>query len=125
MVWLSQFAFQAWVFVLEQSEAFCFLGGLVVGIATVILPRWIRRHRLRSTVESLFMDFRRVCEPETLDPNARGNPVFMRSHARDAANKLIGRFRRAGLHPPPPCDESAESLAEWFAYLGKLRVDLN
>ncbi len=119
MHWFSQFAQEALTVILGQGYALCILGGCVAGIVTMILPRWIRRRLLERTIEQAYMALRNVCEPLTL------NPECMKSHARDLVNAMLGRLRRANLHPPDRCDRSDESFAEWFAFLGRLREDLS
>lgn len=97
----------------------------MMGTMIMILPRWIRRRRLRPLVEDAYMALRNACEPKTLDPKDPGNAEFIKSDARDLVNSMTGRLRRAGIQPPDLCDRSDESLAEWFRFLGKLRSDLS
>ena len=125
MTWFSQFAHEAATAILGQAYILCVLGGYAAGIATIILPRWIHRRRLKRAVEDGYMALRMVCEPATLNPEHPGNAEYMKSHARDLVNLMIGQLRRAGFEPPRRCDRSDESLTEWFQFLGQLRVVLS
>lgn len=125
MHWLSQIAQWASTATFGQAYALCIAGGYAAGIMTMVLPRWIRRILLKRTVEEAYFALRNACEPATLDPDRPGNPEYMKSHARDLVNAMIGRLRRARFHPPAKCDRSDESLAEWFKFLGNVRAELS
>ena len=49
--------------------------------------------QLQEAVEDAYMKLRMVCESGVINPNRPGNMTFMRSDARDTANRL----KRRGL----------------------------
>ncbi len=100
--------------------------GITAGVVALVmyLPRFLRRRRLKPRVEQAYMKLRKVCEPNTLDPDQPGNRDFMKSDARDFVNPLRHRLQKAEAYPPPECTTEDCSLLEWFRYLGQIRSNL-
>ena len=100
--------------------------------SAVLVQEWINRrivtieswNSLRPHIEEGYKLLRKVCEPNTLDPDHPGNPAYMRSAARDFVNGMIHDLDRAALSPPPMCTEDEDSLRDWLGYLAKLRAKL-
>lgn len=80
-----------------------------------------QRLLLRSNIEEAYLRARRVCEPEILNPEKRGNPAFHTSEARDFINMHRSAFEKSGLQPPKRCTTEDRSLNEWFSYLAVVR----
>lgn len=103
--------------------------GAVMGSTTTLgaqqLIKYFARRELLPEVDAVYMKFRKVCKPGTLDPEYPGNQEFMRADAIDSANLLIGRLRRAGFEPMPRCKDSKESLQAWFEFLERVRISLS
>lgn len=103
-----------------------FSHAVAVGVGMLIL--WgrgrINRIRLRKPVEEGFRKITEVCEPDTLNPEKPGNPVFMKREAANAANLLIGPLEKAGFYSPGKCTTDDASLMAWFHFLEDVRMKL-
>ncbi len=80
---------------------------------------------IRWSVNRAYMKLRKVCEPQTLNPNKPGNQGYMKSDARDSANVLIKWLCRAGFDPPSRCTLEEESLQQWFKFLEDVRIKIS
>lgn len=107
------------------SEVATHMGALGLGMLILWLPRSYRRRKLKPRVEEGYLKLRKVCEPQTLNPDAPGNQDFMKSDARDVVNPLRGRLEKAGFYPPRQCSTDQKSLDEWFRFLGEVRDRLS
>ena len=97
------------------------MGGAVVQMINWA-PRWMRRRNLRVDVHGAYLALRAACEPETLTPDASGNPAYLKAHARDVVNPLVRRLERAGFTPPEgECSVDEESLQLWFLFLRQVQ----
>lgn len=74
----------------------------------------------RAQIEDAYLKLRAFCEPETLNPNHPGNPLYMKAEARDASNLLRPLLVDLNFSPPPLCTD--DNLPAWFNYLGTLRA---
>ena len=101
------------------------LGGIVALHWEIIYSRLTAKSRelkaINEDIEQAYLKLRVVCEPGTLDPRRRGNPIFMRSDARDFINPIRTRLIKTGLKPPETCTNGLEIQEKWFKYLGELR----
>ena len=95
----------------------------LVVLLMVYLPGKARKFILRSKIEKAYFMLRNVCEPDTLNPQQPGNPVYMKAAARDYINPLRKSLSKAGLEPPDKCTVGDGSLQEWFEYFGRLRME--
>ena len=79
---------------------------------------------LHERIDQAYFALRMVCEPGIMNPDHPGNPIFMKSEARDQINSpLRARLQQAGWAPPALCTTEDASLQEWFGYLGRIRAD--
>lgn len=101
--------------------------GMMVSVLFAIVGRiwkWFRRKRLLPKIEEAYHYVQMVCEPATLDPERPGNLDYMKSRARDHANPLTNRLKKAGFFPPPQCTTEDQSLQDWFRFLGNVRTEI-
>ena len=108
------------MYVLNSKDWFAVIGRALEAMG-LVEPSPSLRNRNHTEVEKLYMDVRRVVEPETLNQSQPGNIAFMRSDARDRINLLRPALLRRQEEPPKSCDGVDESLREWFEYLRDLR----
>ena len=74
---------------------------------------------------SAYLRVRDAFRPETLNPDAPGNPHYMKELAKNAVNNLTSRLVVQGLQTPSPIDvENSESLREWNEYLSNYAVEV-
>ena len=66
-------------FIMEEALSHSITLG--AGMLIIWLPGFLRRRRLKKPVEEAYHWLQKVCEPETLNPEKKGNPSFMRSKA--------------------------------------------
>ena len=84
-----------------------------------------RKYKIKPKVMEAYNMLRKVCEPETLNPEHLGNKSFMSSEARDLANLLINPLKKMYFATPQPCTKDEKCLKEWFDFLGMVRRKLN
>ena len=117
-----------WTITLEflfSAAGAWFVGGIALGMFVMWVPRKIRRALLRNRVRKAYLEFRNVCEPDTLNQANPGNMDFMMSSARDMANDMITRLIKTELYPPEKCTLDKKSLQEWFKFLENARIQLS
>ena len=102
--------------------------GAIVIAGSVFVFKWAndfyRKKRLFQAMEEAYTKLRWACQPETLHPDYPGNPAHIKAEARDAANLLTGRLKKAGFFPPPRCTDDEQSLQMWYAFLEHVRIEI-
>ena len=101
--------------------------GITVSLLFAIMRRiwkWVRRKRLVPKIEEAYHYVQMVCEPASLEPAHPGDLEYMKSRARDHANPLTNRLKKAGFFPPPQCTTEDQSLNDWFRFLGNVRTEI-
>lgn len=109
---------------LFSATSIWFVVGFVAGMFVLWFPRILKRRLLRERVGTAYYKLRRVCEPETLNPDEPGNMEFMRSDARDTANEIATKLKSAGFYPPRKCTNNDASFRVWFEFLGDVRMEI-
>lgn len=120
-----------WCIAIFANLAFICLVGtasvLIVGKVETSIRTWYKfrqdqRESLLNDIEKAYLLLRRVCEPETLNPQNLGNSSFMKAEARDFVNPMMPRLEKAKFFPPAQCTMEDSSLREWFKYFENVRI---
>ena len=103
------------------ASALTFVIGMIIAFNSFV---WIKRHRdrldrRRDTLLDAYRQLRDACFPETLNPDAQGNPEAIKAYAVEFVNlKLSPLLKKRDRIDR--CTREDSSLLSWFEHVEKL-----